>query len=82
MISRLQAILLFLVLVDCAVIACEIVFDEKVKTHNNYCGASSTLCQEEIDNEQTKKWEKIYKALYYTSLTRKAAEKNILTARF
>ena len=51
-------------------IACEIVFDEKVKTHNDYCGADSTLCQEEIDNEQTKKWKKIYKALYYTSLTR------------
>ncbi|CBY21202.1 unnamed protein product [Oikopleura dioica] len=63
-----QAVLLFLVFVDCAVIACEIVFDEKVKTHYDYCGTNSTLCQDEIDSQQTKKWKNIYKSLYYTSL--------------
>jgi len=66
-----KAVLLFLVLVDCAVIACEIVFDEKVKTHYDYCGTNSTLCQDEIDSQQTKKWKNIYKSLYYTSLARK-----------
>ncbi|CAG5113311.1 Oidioi.mRNA.OKI2018_I69.chr2.g7422.t2.cds [Oikopleura dioica] len=63
-----QAIILFLVLVDCAVIACEIVFDEKVKTHYDYCSPNATTCQDEIDSKQTKKWKNIYMSLYYTSL--------------